>query len=92
MSKYAQLLQEGSLPEFINYEQATNVADCICDECLSRLLADHTIESKKNDNGDRLINTVSLLEFVEQADKNYIKRCKQDRLKYLKDLKEGKIE
>ena len=79
MSKYAQLLQEGSLPEFINYEQATNVADCICDECFSRLVADHSIESKKNDNGDCLINTVSLLEFVEQADKNYIKNVSLNR-------------
>ena len=92
MSIYTKLLQEGSLPEFINCEQAIIVVDCVCHECFMSAIDNHIVKVKTNDNGDILVNTVSLLEFVEQADKNYIKKCKQGRLKYLKDIKEGKIE
>ena len=86
MSKYTQLIQNGSLPEYISFEQAANVADCLSDKGLLELINVRTIESKELDNGDRVINTVSLLEYMEQLDNDYIKDCQDDRLKYLKDL------
>ena len=92
MSIYTKLLQAGLLPEFINCEQAMIVVDSICHECFMAAIDNHIVNVKVNDNGDILINTVSLLEFAEQKDENYIQKCRQDRLKYLMELNEGEIE
>ena len=92
MSIYTKLLQAGLLPEFINYEQAEKVAAYICPDCFTSAIKDHIVKGKTTDNGDVLVNTLSLLEFVEQEDKKFIKKCKDERLLYLMEIKEGEIE
>ena len=90
MSKYSDLLQDGSLPEFINFEQAANVADCLSNKRIQMLIDGCFVESIELDNGEIAIDTVSLLEYMEKLDNNYIRDCQDDRLNYLKALKESK--
>ena len=92
MNSYTKLLRAGLLPEFINYEQAEIVATNICHDCFTAAIDDHTVESKTKDNGDISINTVSLLKFLEQADKKCVNRRQNERLLYLMEIKDGKIE
>lgn len=77
------------VPETVTFEQAAEMTE-ICDKCLMNAAIKGMIETKKLDNGDFVINTMSLLNYVNEIDRITMMERRKERLNYLIELKRKK--
>ena len=77
------------VPETVTFEQAAKLSD-ICKNCLMDAAIKGMIETKKLDNGDIVINTMSLLNYINEIDRITMMERRKKRLNYLIELKRKK--
>ena len=77
------------VPETITFEQAAEMAE-ICNNCLMDAAVKGMIELKKIENGSFVINTISLLDYINEIDRITMMERRKERLNYLIELKRKK--
>lgn len=74
------------VPETVTFEQAAELSD-ICKNCLMDAAIKGMIEVKKLENGSFVINTISLLDYIDEIDRITMMERRKERLNYLIELK-----
>ena len=79
-------IAQWSIPEYITIDQAVIVAEVEDEEWICNLIKTGKIRYSKTVEGDYLVETISLLDFLEQFDKACMAENMRDRLDCLAGL------
>ena len=79
-------IAQGAIPEYITIEQAAIVAEVDDEDWVFDMINAENIRYTKTVEGNYLVETLSLLDYIEKFDKAWIAKKMRNRLDYLAGL------